>query len=93
MKTPKRYLVPWDFMADPSVHVWDGRLYIYPSHDWEPEDFVENDNGRKIKVILVLYCGNFREMEKIKMKLHNFYFQKKFKKSLKNKKNNKTNIK
>ena len=32
-------------MADPSVHVWDGRLYIYPSHDWEPADFVENDNG------------------------------------------------
>ena len=45
MKTPKRYLVPADFMADPSVHVWDGKLYIYPSHDWEPADFVENDNG------------------------------------------------
>ena len=45
MKTPKRYLVPADFMADPSVHVWDGKIYIYPSHDWEPEDFVENDNG------------------------------------------------
>ena len=45
MKTPKRYLCPWDYMADPSVHVWDGRLYIYPSHDWEPADFVENDNG------------------------------------------------
>ena len=28
-------------MADPSVHVFDGKLYIYPSHDWEsgiPED-------------------------------------------------------
>ena len=45
MKTPKRYLVPADFMADPSVHVWDGKIYIYPSHDWEPADFVENDNG------------------------------------------------
>lgn len=30
--TKKRYLVPNDYMADPSVHVWDGKLYIYPSH-------------------------------------------------------------
>ncbi|MBR5956488.1 MAG: family 43 glycosylhydrolase, partial [Bacteroidales bacterium] len=40
-KTPKRYLLPSDYMADPSVHVFDGKLYIYPSHDWEsgiPED-------------------------------------------------------
>ncbi len=44
MKTPKRYLVPGDYMADPSVHVWDGRLYIYPSHDWE-SGIPENDNG------------------------------------------------
>jgi len=44
MKTPKRYLVPADYMADPSVHVWDGKLYIYPSHDWE-SGIAENDNG------------------------------------------------
>ena len=44
MKTPKRYLVPGDYMADPSVHVWDGKLYIYPSHDWE-SGIEENDNG------------------------------------------------
>ncbi len=44
MKTPKRYLVPGDYMADPSVHVWDGKLYIYPSHDWE-SGIPENDNG------------------------------------------------
>lgn len=40
-KVQKRYLFPEDYMADPSVHVWDGKLYIYPSHDWEsgiPED-------------------------------------------------------
>ena len=40
-KVQKRYLWPADYMADPSVHVWDGKLYIYPSHDWEsgiPED-------------------------------------------------------
>ncbi len=40
----KRYLFPEDFMADPSVHVFNGRIYIYPSHDWECEN-VENDNG------------------------------------------------
>lgn len=43
MKTPK-YLVPEDYMADPSVHVFDGTLYIYPSHDWE-SGIAENDNG------------------------------------------------
>lgn len=44
MKTVKRYLFPADYMADPSVHVFNDRLYIYPSHDWECEN-VENDNG------------------------------------------------
>ncbi|MDR0940561.1 MAG: glycoside hydrolase family 43 protein [Mediterranea sp.] len=39
-----RYLVPADYMADPAVHVFDGRLYIYPSHDWE-SGVAENDNG------------------------------------------------
>lgn len=29
----KRYLVPDDYMADPAVHVFDGKVYIYPSHD------------------------------------------------------------
>ena len=40
----KRYLVPDDFMADPAVHVFNNRLYIYPSHDWE-SGIPENDNG------------------------------------------------
>jgi hypothetical protein len=31
-------------MADPAVHVFDGKLYIYPSHDWE-SGVEENDNG------------------------------------------------
>lgn len=39
-----RYLFPADYMADPSAHVYNGRLYIYPSHDWEAAN-VENDNG------------------------------------------------
>ncbi|HCC37938.1 MAG TPA: alpha-N-arabinofuranosidase, partial [Treponema sp.] len=30
-----RYLVPGDYMADPAAHVFDGKLYIYPSHDWD----------------------------------------------------------
>lgn len=42
--TGKHYLVPNDYMADPSVHVWNGRLYIYPSHDRE-SGIAENDNG------------------------------------------------
>ena len=44
MKTKKRYLFPADYMADPSVHVFNDRIYIYPSHDWECDN-VENDNG------------------------------------------------
>lgn len=43
MKT-SRYLVPNDFMADPAVHVFNDRLYIYPSHDRE-SGIPENDNG------------------------------------------------
>jgi len=39
-----RYLVPNDYMADPSVHVFNGKLFIYPSHDWE-SGIDENDNG------------------------------------------------
>jgi hypothetical protein len=31
-------------MADPAAHVFNGKLYIYPSHDWE-SDIPENDNG------------------------------------------------
>ena len=43
MKIP-RYLVPGDYMADPAVHVFNGKLYIYPSHDRE-SGIPENDNG------------------------------------------------
>ncbi len=39
-----KYLVPHDFMADPSVHVFNGKLFIYPSHDRE-SGISENDNG------------------------------------------------
>lgn len=43
MKNP-RYLIPHFFTADPSVHLFNGRLYIYPSHDIE-SGIPENDNG------------------------------------------------
>lgn len=43
MKTAK-YLFEKDYMADPAVHVFNDRLYIYPSHDRE-SGIPENDNG------------------------------------------------
>lgn len=44
MKSP-RYLVPdGTYMADPAAHVFNGRLYLYPSHDIE-SGIPENDNG------------------------------------------------
>ena len=39
-----RYLFPSAYMADPSAHVFDGRLYIYPSHDWD-SGVPESDSG------------------------------------------------
>ena len=34
-----RYLYPNDFMADPAAHVFNGKLYIYPSHDRKSSGF------------------------------------------------------
>jgi hypothetical protein len=39
-----RYLVPHLFTADPSAHVFNGRIYIYPSHDVD-SGIPENDLG------------------------------------------------
>lgn len=39
-----KYLFPQDYMADPSANVFNDKLYIYPSHDWE-SGIPENDNG------------------------------------------------
>uniref|UniRef100_S0DDN3 Glycoside hydrolase family 43 protein n=1 Tax=termite gut metagenome TaxID=433724 RepID=S0DDN3_9ZZZZ len=39
-----KYLFPDDYMADPSAHVFEGKIYIYPSHDRE-SGIQENDNG------------------------------------------------
>jgi len=43
MKTA-RYLVENMYTADPAAHVYNGRLFIYPSHDIE-SGIPENDNG------------------------------------------------
>ena len=40
-----RYLFPDDYMADPSVHVFNDRLYIYPSHDREGGVAFDDDGG------------------------------------------------
>ena len=37
-------LVNHIYTADPSAHVFDGKIYVYPSHDIETENAI-NDNG------------------------------------------------
>lgn len=39
-----RYLIDNMYTADPAVHVFNDKLYIYPSHDIE-SGIPENDNG------------------------------------------------
>lgn len=34
VRQESRYLWPDDFMADPAAHLFDGKVYIYTSHDW-----------------------------------------------------------
>ncbi len=41
---PKQPLVTHIYTADPSAHIFEGRIYIYPSHDRE-HDGPDNDNG------------------------------------------------
>ena len=50
MNKEARYLVPDDYMADPAVHVFENKLYIYPSHDRE-SGIPENDNGDHFDMI------------------------------------------
>ena len=49
MEKKFRYLVPRDYMADPAVHVFDGKLYIYPSHDARAE-------WRRMTMVIILTC-------------------------------------
>lgn len=39
------YIFPNDYMADPAAHVFNGRLYIYPSHDREGGVAFDDDGG------------------------------------------------
>lgn len=43
--TKARYLFPNDYMADPSANVFNGRMYIYPSHDWDSGAAEDDDGG------------------------------------------------
>ena len=45
-----RYLVDDLYMADPAAHVFNGKIYIYPSHDWE-SGIPENDNGDHFNMV------------------------------------------
>ena len=38
------------YTADPSAHVFDGKLYIYPSHDRDTE-MPDNDNGDQYDMV------------------------------------------
>lgn len=44
MSLEKKPLITHMFTADPSAHVFNGKIYIYPSHDI-PHDGEDNDNG------------------------------------------------
>ena len=44
MSQQRKPLVTHIFTADPSAHVFDGKIYIYPSHDL-PHEGEDNDNG------------------------------------------------
>ncbi len=43
-KNQNKPLVKHIYTADPSAHVFDGKIYIYPSHDL-PHECEDNDNG------------------------------------------------
>ena len=40
-----RYLFPSDYMADPAAHVFNDKLYIYPSHDRQCDNIFDDDGG------------------------------------------------
>ncbi len=44
MKNP-RYLFPEDYMADPAVHVFNDKVFIYPSHDRDSGEAFDDDGG------------------------------------------------
>ncbi|CAM3367920.1 glycoside hydrolase family 43 protein [Marinicrinis lubricantis] len=49
MPKPNEPIVTHIYTADPSAHVFEGKLYIYPSHDLD-HDGPSNDNGDQYKM-------------------------------------------
>ena len=49
MAKERQALVTNIFTADPSAHVFDGKIYIYPSHDI-PHDGEDNDDGDEYRM-------------------------------------------
>jgi hypothetical protein len=49
-KAQTRYLFPGDYMADPAAHVFNSRLYIYPSHD-RRSNITDNSRGDAFDMI------------------------------------------
>jgi beta-xylosidase len=47
---PDKPLITHLYTADPSAHVFDGRIYIYPSHDRET-DIADNDLGDQYDMV------------------------------------------
>ena len=45
-KNERKELVTHIYTADPSAHVFNGKIYIYPSHD-EDNDLPEDDDGEQ----------------------------------------------
>ena len=49
-------------MADPSANVFNGRLYIYPSHDWDSGASEDDDGGHfEMKDYHVLSLDNVEQ--------------------------------
>jgi len=44
-----RYLYAKDYMADPSANVFNGKVYIYPSHDWK-SGVTTNNHGEAFQM-------------------------------------------
>jgi beta-xylosidase len=49
MSEQRRPLVSHIFTADPSAHVFNGKIYVYPSHDI-PHDGEDNDDGDEYRM-------------------------------------------
>lgn len=62
---PNKPIVTGIFTADPSAHVFNGKLYIYPSHD-QDIDFPSDDEGNQYQMIdyHVLSMDNFESPAK-----------------------------